>query len=74
MIVLTAKGTGICLDHDNMMFISRRSFEHDSDIIGSYIDHNGNVQPVIARSAYGEQMIAAILKWEKETSKHATRK
>lgn len=67
MRVLTAKGTGICLDHDNMMFIGKLGFERNDGQIGSYVDRRGNIQPVMAKSVYGEQMIAAIIKWEEET-------
>ena len=67
MRVLTAKGTGICLDHDNMMFLGKLGFERNDGLIGSYVDHRGNVQQVMANSVYGEEMIAAINKWEEET-------
>lgn len=73
MKVLTAKGTGICLDHDNQMFIGRIDSERNFGVIGSYIDHRGNVQQVLARSVYGEQMIVAIALWEKETGNDKTR-
>lgn len=69
MIVLTAKGTGICLDHDNMMFLAKFGPGRTDGMIGSYVDRRGNIQPVMAKSVYGEQMIAAIAKWEEETGK-----
>lgn len=65
MRVITAKGTGICMEHDDMMFLA--SFEPRDGIVGCYVNNCGNIQSVKAQSVYGEQMIATIIKWEEET-------